>query len=77
MKRHHDHSNSYNGKHFIRAGLQSQVQPIIIMVGSMVLEELRVLHLDPKACRSRVSSTMAGAWALGDFKAHLHSDTLP
>ena len=58
MKRYHDHSNSYKGKHLIGAGLQiqSKFSPSFIMVGkhggvqaATVLEkELRVLHLDPK-----------------------------
>jgi len=45
----------------------SEVQSIIIMVNSvetctqadMVLEELKVLHLDPKAARRRLSSAVA------------------
>ena len=52
----------------------------------MVLEEPRVLHLDPKAARKTVIwrqpgggslSTLGGAQALGDLKAHLYKDTLP
>ena len=58
----------------------SEVQTIIIMVGSMavsrqtlVLKELRVLHLVPKANRRRQSSRQLG----GGSQAHPHSDTLP
>ena len=47
-------TNSYKGKHFTAAGLQFQ-RFIIVKVGSMqadmVLEELRVLHLDLQAAR--------------------------
>ena len=56
MKRHHDHSNSYKGKHLTGWLVISEVYSIIIMGGhggmqaDMVLEkELRVekeLHLD-------------------------------
>jgi hypothetical protein len=55
VKRQRDQgTNSYKGKHFTAAGLQFQ-RFIIIKVGSMqadvVLEELRVLHLDLQAAR--------------------------
>ena len=53
MKRHHDHSNFYKGKHFIGAGLQFQR---LVHYGygkkhgsvqtGMVLEELKILHLE-------------------------------
>ena len=55
VKRHHDHSNSYKGKHFIGVGLQylvhychggkhSSIQPDTVLVtGSSVL------HFDLKA----------------------------
>jgi hypothetical protein len=34
VKRHHDHSNSYKGKHFTGTGLQ--IYSIVIMEGNMV-----------------------------------------
>ena len=34
VKRHHDHGNSYKGKHLMEVTV-SEVQSIIIMVGSM------------------------------------------
>jgi hypothetical protein len=56
VKRHHDQGNSYKGQHFIGAGLQVQRFSHYHHGGKhgsvqagMVLEELRVLHLDPKA----------------------------
>jgi hypothetical protein len=59
-KRHHDHSNSYQGKHLFEANLEfqrfsplsSQQEAQKGMHGvqaDMGLEELRVLHLDPQA----------------------------
>jgi hypothetical protein len=40
VKRYHDHSNSYKGKHLIWDWLTvSEVQPIIIMVGNMVCRQ--------------------------------------
>jgi hypothetical protein len=66
MKRHHDHSNSYKGKHFIGAGFPvAEVQSIIVMVGKhdsmqadMVLEkEPRVLHFDLKEQKETVNHT--------------------
>ena len=64
MKRHHDQDNLYKGKHLIGAGLQFQsFSPLSSwkkhgsMQADMVLEkEPRVLHLDPKAARRRLSS---------------------
>ena len=54
VKRHHDHCNSYKGKHLIGVAYISEVESIITMVGhgsvqaDMVLEKKpRVLHLDP------------------------------
>ena len=53
MKRHHDHSNSYKGKHLIRAGLWFRGLACYChggkqdgMQADMVLEKLRVLHLE-------------------------------
>jgi hypothetical protein len=64
VKRHHDHSNSYKGKHLIGADLQVQrFSPLSSwwehgMKADMVLEkEIRVLQLDLKAagdCPSRL-----------------------
>jgi hypothetical protein len=36
VKKHHDEGHPYKDKHFIGAGLFSEVQSIIIMVGSTV-----------------------------------------
>jgi len=53
VKRHRDHSNSSKGRHFIGAGLQFRGSVHYhhgrehgTMQADMVLEELRVLHLD-------------------------------
>jgi hypothetical protein len=54
----------HGGKH---AGVQA---------GMMLAKELRVLHVNPKAARSRLS-TLGRAWAPADLKVHFHSDTLP
>ena len=43
----------------------------------MVLEELRVLHLDLKAARRRLEFHTDKSLSLGDLKAHPHSDILP
>jgi len=40
----------------------------------MVLEELRVLHLDLQATEDCVSGH---SLSIGDLKDHLHNDTLP
>ena len=67
----------------IGAGLQFQrFIPLLTyqkawQLADIVLEEPRVLHLDLKAERRRLSCAFRGAWALEDFKACLHSDTLP
>ena len=66
VKRHHDQGNSYKAKHFIGAGLQVQkFSPLSSwqehgsVQADMVLEKkLRVLHLDLKAARRRLSSTL-------------------
>jgi hypothetical protein len=43
----------------------------------LVLEELKVLHLDPQATRRRrLSSAVGGAGTLEDLKTCLLSDTL-
>ena len=57
VKRHHDHGNSYKGKHLIGAGLQ--LRDLVHchhggkhggMQADMGLEKkLRALHLDPQA----------------------------
>jgi hypothetical protein len=45
------------------------------MLVDLVLEkELKGLHLETKAARGRLSSTLGGTSALGDLKAHLYSD---
>jgi hypothetical protein len=87
VKRYHDQGNFYKGKHFIMAGLQFQVQSLIVpyhhsqkhgsVEAGMVLDkELRVLHLDLKASKRRLSSELGGALALGDHKACPCSGTL-
>ena len=43
----------------------------------MGLEEGRLLHLDPKAARERLSFHTGQSMNTGDLKAHAHSDTLP
>jgi hypothetical protein len=56
------------------------------MQADKVLEELRVLHLDPKAARRRLSSAggqekvlfqTGQSLSIGGIKAHLQSNTLP
>ena len=44
----------------------------------MLEKKLRVLHLNPKAVRKRLSSKEEGLFSTGmNFKAHPHSDALP
>lgn len=43
----------------------------------MVLEEMRLLHLDPKTARERLSFHTGQSMSMGDLKAQPHSDTLP
>ena len=61
MKRYHDQGNAYKGKHFIEDGLHFPSSVHHHHGGKhgrdqadMVLEEPRVLPLDPKAARRRV-----------------------
>lgn len=59
MESHHDHGNSYNGKHLSGWFTISEVQPIIVMVGHGSIQadkvlELRVLHLDRQATGSKL-----------------------
>jgi hypothetical protein len=56
VKRCHDSGNSYKGKHFLGAGLQFRGLVHCHpggkhggMQADLVLEEARVLHLDPQA----------------------------
>jgi hypothetical protein len=56
VNRHHDQGNSYKEKHFIGAALQFRGSVHYHhgrkhgrMQVDMVLEEMRVLHLDPQA----------------------------
>lgn len=42
-----------------------------------ILDKLRVLHLDWKAVRRRLCSTLGGAWIQETSKPGPHSDTLP
>jgi hypothetical protein len=56
VKRHHNLSNSYKGKHFIGAGLQFRVLVCYHHGGkhggaqadTMLEKELRIVHLDPQ-----------------------------
>ena len=69
MKKHHDHGNSYKGKHLIGAGLQ--FRDLVhyhhggkhgSMQADMVLEkELRVLHIDLQAIGEAVTLGLARA----------------
>jgi hypothetical protein len=79
VKRHHDQDNSYKRKIFYwgwltvsedhHGGKHSSVH------ADMVLEmELRVLHLDPKAVRRRLSH-IGKSLSLGDLKTHPYRDT--
>jgi hypothetical protein len=68
MKKHHDHSNSYKGKHLIGVGLQFQrFSPLSApQEADMVLKkELRDLHSDPQATGRE---TLGLAWALETTK---------
>ena len=57
MKRHHDHGNSYKGKHLIEAGFQFRGLVHYYhgrkhggtKADKLLEKELRVLHLEPKA----------------------------
>jgi len=65
MKRHHNHSNSYKGKHLIGAGLQFRGlvcychgRKHVGKQADLVLKrQLRVLHLDLKAAGSDSDSS--------------------
>ena len=46
-------------------------------MADMVLEELRVLHLDAQAARRRLCFHTGWSLDIGDLKTHPHSDTLP
>ena len=61
VKKHHNHSKSYKTEHLIGQAFSSEVWSIIIMTryegvqANMMLEkELRALHLDPQATRSKL-----------------------
>jgi hypothetical protein len=43
----------------------------------MMLEELRILHLNQKAVRRRLEFHTGWSLSIGNLKAHSHSDTLP
>ena len=64
MNRYHDQGNSNKGQHLIEAGLQVQSlslrQEYRTIQAGMVQEELRVLHLRPKASRRRLASKQLG-----------------
>jgi hypothetical protein len=58
VKRHHDQCNSSNGKHFIGASILFQRSSPLLswqkhdtVQADMGLEEVKILHLDPKADR--------------------------
>jgi len=57
-KRHHDHRNSYTGKHLLGLGYSSEVQSIVIMAESMAASR--------QAWRGQ-----AGCWS-GPRVLHLH-----
>ena len=55
LKRHHDHNNSHKGRYLTGAGLQFQRlvfychdRKCSTVQANMMLEDLTVLHLDPK-----------------------------
>ena len=93
MKRHHDQDNSYKGQNLI--GTSIQFQRLIAFsswwkvwqhAGRHVLEEPRVLHLDPKTATrddGSVTSQAEGLFHNGqslsiiDLKADLCSNTCP
>ena len=84
MKRQHDHSNSYRGKNPL--GLAYSFRGLVhyhhgrkhgSIQADMVLEEPRILHLDPKAPRRRLSFHTGQSLNIESLKAHSHSDTLP
>ena len=73
---------TYKGQHLIWTDLLFQHGS---MQEDMVLEDLRVLHLDTtqpegdyilQAVRRRVFSALGGACAPGDLKVCLYNDTL-
>ena len=74
-------TKAIKGKRLIGVGLQlerfsllSSVRKYGSMLVDLVLEkELKGLHLETKAARGRLSSTLGGTSALGDLKAHLYT----
>jgi hypothetical protein len=89
VKRHHEHINSYKGKHLIEAGLQFQRfhgRENGGMQEDMVIEkELRIVHPDPKAAGEGTlglagaysSSKLAPSGTLSLTRLHLLAVPLP
>ena len=67
MKRHHDHSNSYKGKHLIGAGLQFRVlvhychgrKHSCTRADMMLEKEMRIFYLDPQKQEVNVTLDLA------------------
>lgn len=83
VKRQHDKGNSYQysplGIYLIGVALLQSFSLMYLwcnVQADIVLSELRVLDLDPETAKRRMSSALDIDWALGDFKPHVHSDTL-
>jgi len=81
VKRHHYHGNSYKGQHLIEGCLRrfrslSSWRGAWQHVGTLVLQELRGLHLDLEAAEGTGFHTRCSL-SIGDLKAHPHSNTLP
>ena len=82
MKRHHDQGKSYKGQHFIGAGLQFQSFSVFsgkygIMQADLVLDELRVLHLDSKEARMVLQAVRRLSFHTGQTLSIETSKTIP
>ena len=84
VKRHHDHGNSYKGKHLIEVVAYSFRGLIhyhrggghggeLCSVQTDMVLELRLLHLEGNR---KSTETPGSILSIGNLKAHLHSDTL-
>ena len=66
VKRHHDHDNSDKGKHLIEVAYSFRDLVYYlhgrthgrVQAGMLQEKELRVLHLDSKAARRRLTATL-------------------
>ena len=86
VQRHQGRGNSYEGRHFTGAGLQS-FRGLLhyhhcrkhgsVQAGRVLEMKLRVLHLNQKAARRRLEFHTGWSLSIGNLKAHPHSNTFP